>query len=1249
MNKMKFFDSGYPRIKSFDKKDYIIHKKNKNASEHKFIAFSIDSDFIKDKIGGTFDYRGKHFTHEPIIKKIFIYAETLTLKENMWIPEAYIEIHVNNLNMNGYSIISSGLPYNPNTVSYSDTNNGRNGRHAGNIKIVVNNILTEGSIIAYGTNGEWIYVPDVEVEHPKYRTEIKFHILEGCSDVKGIEQHFTREDLYNRKIVSLDYNTVSRLAVGSDNYCRRREKIDPFVDWVTTNDRPTSPSETKDSKRGKRLTFNPYKPGKGGDAGKIIVHSKIYDETLLMKSQPGNSGFYRARKNSEHYDCKETEKGKCISVIFKEETYSHLYIYGESTIWGNVSSHGKWGNIFSVPSWLDKRNYFNKINLKNPNKNGNDQTSVIKNGQSSIHPEMVIFYTSYLKEQFSIFLKKTPNEKKELANESNSVASSFESISTSFDFRNEDDLKSKFQTARAEIIALSEMKSKNLDEFNNPPGYRPLLSMVSTLAYLEKNLEDDLYLYVFTDKAARLEGKIGDLKKELPKMIERLYKVNNVLSHKLGEINVAIDKLSSNAKTCKEQTEEINNKIKELKKKYEKEATEEQKKLAWYKTGLKVCALAANVIPYGQPILGQVLGNTLDSVAEQIGSQGTVNPYTIMEKIDMTGIMEKMSKKTMVKSNLESADSYELELNVMYETDDVTKITIDQNVANHKSKLAKYKKKVDESKARWAKAGNGLKDIMADYGSFTVSKDEIQKQLSIIMTNSADAQELFSQLHVQMDLKAEIFSSFQDNMQKSLDINNKIFINSDQIKNLTLLGMSAEADYIPELEEFMGQMKKSARERLNWIEYQLVKIYEYSQLNPYNKDASLASNEVLDKIYSRIPISKDTSVNEIVAKLKPAFQEQVRGMSHNIVKNISLGHKQDPKKDTQSGHKFGRYIMLDNEISPDFFEKLNSSDASTFIDLQKDLLGVIVLPNQENARIIDISLNDITFDQVLPKGSESVKIKIELGSEGVLRSGKSFYIFNTEKEGVSCDSWSWTIKNITGQENEVINESELSDDYKALLKFVLGENQGNIKPGENENIFTLPPAWNRLKVSVSYPGFSTQKLPKITSLSLNVRLDYQEISTDSNTKVLDVRLKNALKGTVFNVKVKEGSESSDNFYNTFSRNEKITIDLKEIQYSEELGKKIFKKWIMIPKLLDDDALRQKSITFSLKNNVRLIASFEENIPKSTKPYFIYASPYKGEEPITEVSSRNEFKVLEEDYKNGFSRIIYGMQEAFVEL
>jgi len=1247
MKQVQFFESAYPRVKSFDKKDYIVHKKNQDGSEHTFVGFDIDSDFIKKKIGGTLDYKDKYFAAESKIKKIFIYAETLTLKEDMWIPEAYIEIYVNELNMNKKSINTSPLPYDRNTIM-DNKKDGRDGRHAGDITIVVNQIRDKGHIIANGTDGEWVYVPDVEIEHPEYKNEIKFHILEGCDDQKSKELTYTRDTLHNNNVVSVDYDTVSRHLVGSDNYCRRRKKIDDYVEWVSKDEHPTSPSTIRDSKDGKRLTVNAYRPGKGGNSGSVnISFTDVLN--VYIDYSGGTSGFYKVRKNSQHYNC-NTEGEKCTNINFIRKTYWHLYIKAQSDTTGDCSWSGEWGNGFFVPSWNDENVYFSKVNLRSPNDNGQSKPRILNNTKYFImHPEMAIFYTSYLKDQFSIFLRKTPDEKEKLAEESSSVAASFKKISESFHFSEGDDLKSKFDTAQAEIIALSEMKHKNLDEFNNPPGYRPLLSMVSTLSYLEKNLEDDLYLYVFADKTARVEAKIGDLKKELPGMIERLYNVNGTLSKDLAEVNAVIDKLSSDAKTCQVQTETINKKIETLKKKYEKEATEEQKKLAWYKTGLKVCALAANVIPYGQPILGQVVGNTLDSVADQIGASGSVDPSTVIQKIDMTGIMEKISEKKMGKIKLQSADDYELDLHKIMETDQVTSLTINQMVADHKSELDKYKEKVNKSKARWAEAGNGLKGIIANQASFSVSKDEIQKRVSEIMTNSAEAQDLFSQLRIQIDLKAEIFASFQDNMQKSLDINNKIFINSDQIKNLTLLSMSSEADYIPELEEFMGQMKKAARERLNWIEYQLVKVYEYSQLKPYKEKASLASNEVLDKIYSRIKLSKDTSVKEIVNQLKPAFQEQIREMSHNIVKDLSLGHKQDPKKKTKSDHKFGRYIMLDSKLCPDIFDKLNSSDASAFVDLQKDLMGVIILPDQENVRIIDITLDEITFDELLPKGSEAVKIKVELGREGILRSSENFYRFNTEKEGVSPDSWSWTIKNITGNENEIINESELSDSYKALLKFVLGENQTSIKPGENENIFTLPPAWNKLKISVTHPGFDTQELPKIKSLSFNARLDYQEVSTDSNIKVLDVRLKNAPKGTLFKVKHEKSSESYGSFYNTFKRNETITIDLQEVQADREYGEQIFKKWIMIPKLLDDNALRQKSITFSLRDNVRLIASFEEDLLRATQPYLIYASPTKDEASIAEALSSSEFKVLEEEYQNGFARIIYGMQEAFVEL
>jgi len=1256
---LQLLESGFPNVKDVDPREYSRYDRDIANATHKFVGIVVTSDMIKEKLGALKPQsRYLDAPIPPAVKKLIVYCDSFALSDSLWFPQCNYEIHARIVNMNGKSIVSSPVPWRKaidmGALQPAGTDTGRAGLTGGNISVVCDKVLHPGKLVANGSAGEWTYIPQVSVDAPKVARHIECYKNMGCSNQgSGRSQGIDAGRSWQYEMVASVFHNEDYILF------KEVEKCTGYISWddkggVEFSRKDGDNSVIVDRKADRRIVAKVLKPGKGGNGGNISI---VYGSNPgpIAESAAGKTGYFKAR-NKDGKISYSSQGDRCTRVNIEHTTYMCFKVTVSSNVVGDISVGGGWSskpghNYLEIPNWNDVNIFNSKLSLDAPNKDGDPGAKNVRQGAYIPHPEYFVLRTRYLQQQYSVYHKKTPAQQKALDAEMNDVVKQLEKIVQA---TGDVPGKGDYVTAWNKAIALSQTSIKNLDEYNNEPGYRPLLSIQSTLSYIKNNLESDIRLFVLSDIMAGSEQKAGAFRAKIPGMIDDLYTSNRSLSDKLVEKNKKYTDLAAKAAQCELKTDTIKKKLKELEEKMREQAKGDQQRMAILKAGIKTCALVASVIPYGQPALGQIAGNGLNALADNISEAPEDIAVSVMDKIDLKGAMKKLAERKLKGTAPDKLPNQtEIDVSNMENVSvDILRYNREIQEKKYEKESKKYESQLDKTKETYTKAASGAKDILTSYAKTSADKDEIEKRISDLANTSLLFKDIQGDLKQQMDLKEEIFDELNALVQEGYDINDKIIQNSDCIAKLQRMYMGG-LPYNKELEDVLKDIREASLARLKWIEYQLVKVYEYTTLTPYKQ--KMPSAEMLEELYAR---KKDTltatGLERVVKDLAIVYAGQQTIMGNQILFNISSSHKQDAKHDPENLGKYGRKVLLTTGVDntqATLLDDLNR-DHSVSIDLQKDLVEEIIKPNESEARIIDIALDAIEFDgKKLPENG-SVDVILDIEDGGVLRKGDQFYFFQVGDKEHAADRWKWTIRNINGR-NTITNASQLSSQYKELIKFMT-QTESSASKEDNENIFTLPPAWARCKLRLRYNGggMSGRNTPKISKLMLSIRCDYVDIN-NKNKHVLDVKTQNAPAGTQFVTHIGGVAKThSSNYYDVLQANTEVELGVKELPGDD----KKFVRWEVYGSKVPSGHFTEKKIRFKQTDDTRVVAIFgEESKPMgklSVSPQAminLYETASVNSKVLAKVRSLNEVQFIRTDIEGGFSRVVYnGIQEAFVK-
>lgn len=1268
--KLQLLKSNYPNVTEASKQEVVLVK---DGTHFKLIGKKITSKDINDKLKAYLVDANKQ-KDSPIwkgtfnkgIDKLSIYGETLELQANIWLPETNIDIQAKRILMHGYSISTEPLPWEKavkfDLLSQIDTKPGEAGGKAGDISVVCD-LLETGSnqkpFLANGGKGESVYVPEMTVNYPGTVKEIQIFKFHECNDDNAKMDKTGRSTTWFARegdnVVAAEFYNISSRGVFGTTTCSG------YTIYDETGGIEFRGRGIVDTRADERITFNEAcVPGKGGVAGKISL--TIAKNNLSVSTKNGDSGLFIAREGKPNFISYGT-KGQPAALSFTKKSFHKMFFRTASGAGGTIFYEDWELNGFKTGFF---RQYYidipsdgaeNKAKkfLDNAISTGSSQTTASTKQTYVAHLDYLQKRIDELDVQYSVYFQLDTTQRKALDNEVNDIAVHLAAISKDSSINTVQ--RMDCVSLSHKVAELSGYKDRNIDPSNNVAGYRPLLSLTSTMEYIKNNLKTDLKLFVMSDIMASDETQAKAFLDELPQMREKLRSLDGKLYDKLSDINKVYDALAIKAVTCDTQTQTILRELEKLEIGFKKDGESNAKSKKFWQTvgkvACKVGAVAASVIPYGQPVLGQVVGNGLNALADNIGDNADV-VQGVVKKIDLSGQMKELAKKNFTTPKPEETDAKYKGIKPL----DPRK-RFNKDIAAHNEALA-------DKKALYAKNAstivNGSLDVLSYLNKSSATPAEIDREITKLREASVKFENVSQKLRIQNYLKTEIFSELQDAVQKSISIESDILKNRMAIFKLDQ--KRDQTDYNKGLEEALYDIRNESLKRLKWVEYQLVKSYEYTTLTPFKEQ--MPCSAVFDLNYQRKKATvTPQTIDALVDELAMAYDAQRMKMSSYILKDPNL-NKYKTDKD------FSRKVVLiqDDETTTDtkgsqLLAELNSK-GSVVLDLQSDFVNEIIRADESHARIKDMKLLDVKFDKPL-SSRNSLKVKLEILDEGILRTGKDLLVFKTGDPNKVSDIWTWELK-MTNDKLDILSD-EQSTEYKNLINFLItGETSTSDK--ESVSRFTAPPAWSRCRLSVE--NNNDVPMPKLTYLELGLKCDRLELS-DKDNVVLDIKLQNAPVGVSYSVIKNSAAEKPEdthtqNDYEIVNRGTSVKIKLTE----PDSATMQFDKWQLYSRSrVNGEERTEKELTgINLNENTRILAIFKKKAV-TDNPVAATETEKHDEEENPNAAAKQEIKLyespslespviaIEHDFTNidqaedaeeinGFVRVVYnGTQEAYI--
>ncbi len=809
--------------------------------------------------------------------------------------------------------------------------------------------------------------------------------------------------------------------------------------------------------------------------------------------------------------------------------------------------------------------------------------------------------------------------------------------------------------AELDMVAQNVVDQRYLDEFNNPLGYRPVLSFTSINDFIKNNLDSDLELYIQANEAMK---NINDRKKfleSIPALITKLDKAINTGYADLQKNESTIDSLGLVGLNLEKIAQALDDSLKSLEKKLlekaKKESEEEKLVRALAKTAAVGAACFATAA--GGPTAGAFAYALVDKLGNAgVNAQYDNKDYTPVEMarrdvnvMPFFGGLERHNLEPVQKELktleyrvnnklFEKFDSWE----VKKDTSNFLTVKFPKSLQEYRDRKEELEKDAEEIRTNRertnAMASFAVKGGEEIYSTFTRT-DILDNAINRVINQSVEYREIGERIKYNAGKYGEFGMALRAAIMEKGAITSRIVELSEQRQQLRIIQQDPEAFYDPLLANNMASIETEALRRLKWMEYQLINVYNYTTLTPYPSDSItnfrlLASKEL------------DKNTDAKFKRMRTAYKGHLQYMKFLMVSAASTTHKRDDLN--------GKTVIFNENGSPEILAALNNEKIYT-LDLYNDLTN-IVQADKENIRIITLDLEEFELSRKL-NDNEELELTIELDDEGILRKGDKLYRF--KDDAIAIETWQWTLSvPKAGNSGQAQKEAIIpSDIYKSMLDGLI--NEGGTKERGPSNLFTLKPAWSKMTIKLAKKLTKNSPPIEIKRLKFKVIRDFETIPSNSKFKVCDLRVK--AEETDVRLVVKKGTNPADTLsnsqYNIVATNTSFQLEAYSIDTN-----RVFDRWETTPSMTANGNKLQFNVkdlnvfvrpVFKNKGQSPILKSGPLLANGKAKSVKLHGSPKAGEQPVFSVPldffNQNLKPTATET--NGFYRVVYEHEEYFV--
>jgi hypothetical protein len=608
---------------------------------------------------------------------------------------------------------------------------------------------------------------------------------------------------------------------------------------------------------------------------------------------------------------------------------------------------------------------------------------------------------------------------------------------------------SEIAMSQLEIVTLLQRIASNKDYFGNPAGWTPLLSFETRLSAFRDQVNTAIPIMFTHYWISKRASDIVSTNAGLTESINQLEGLLTKDKEALGGLEINIVKLQDQIRAISRETAEIQKAIAAKEKELEQRAIDNVKdrhKESGWKDGLKCLGTICEVIPVYQPALAAV-------------GQGLI---VLSEAADQSPLITLQGLKA-ASDNLTAATFKQSEAQL-------TRITSNIDMSSPES----LERGIKEIQPVAIQLSNAVDTIRKYTEAAQVPGSEVEAELARIKAESPELNDLINRVVI-LNAKKVAFNELLGTAAQQLAVLSenitKDVISIDSMGREKSLNTAA---LHPEVQIYVDEMDRRARDILLEYHYRLAKAYEYRLLKPYRRQLNL------DKILNRFQ-EMVTDKNH-GASLSPGELTEMKNIYSAILSEITADvlNELDNNPAKRSGH-----IVYD--LSQTELNTLNSKN-----DVVIDLMGGgYVRDDQENLRIFNIEESQVLLNSAPDSddATTSTLITFEPSSVTRLRSAGKLYLFRhstSNRWGVDIIGTGPNIKPIA---------QKLSPSNDSLLVSVLLPNSVNGDPTK-ALAFSEPGLWGDIHVRKSVVPQSQRGAVTVSRLQLSIDYEFRDASND---------------------------------------------------------------------------------------------------------------------------------------------------------
>jgi len=677
-----------------------------------------------------------------------------------------------------------------------------------------------------------------------------------------------------------------------------------------------------------------------------------------------------------------------------------------------------------------------------------------------------------------------------------------------------------------EMGAIVNRIDMNLDFFGNPAGWVPMLSFEANLTAFQNEINQSipiLYLaYWLNYSATNLQNSALASEEALRLLRSELTRLVNAYN----EVQSTLPGLKSEAARIQENIGAIRSSLAFLERDLTARAQqnlEEKHKLPFWKKAIGVLAVAADLVPVGQPTIGKI--------GEGLKRLNQFDPDNPVESIsNFTNAFQKITNK------------------------DVS-ICFSGSVTNGTNNAGNTNTNKPSRRARLKALGNcgkflqsEFKELAAVFKETKVDAKELQAELEKLKASDPIFQALTKQL-TELNKEKERFGT-----DLSVALQAIATLASDMTENLITTDEMEErvANQFAALDHnallHIKEMERRAKDRLLKFQYFAAQAFQYRLLRPFNGDFNL--NALFDRFQA---IVAGTNAHVLT-------QQEFESLKNLFI--ADLANTTDLALTTLNANAPERALPRFCTLTPEELQLLNTTNALTL-----NLARRVGFPSsQEDIRIVNLRVTEIRVRPV--GGSIGLDAAVfldfnHLGESQVSRGGSNFVFRHYQTRTVSPISWNAVLD----VPNRATNNSVLSVAAQSLLRLLLGN-----RPDEDMLLFSRPAADAEILIRREVITDNGIDLP-IEHLVFEV--EYEFANQSLNQRTLDVEVTDDLQPVIV-VSVPDASGRRDgqgDFRRVYPPNTTVTLQAPAVY-----GGRSFDRWVINNVLRPAGA---NSVTFPL--------------------------------------------------------------------